>query len=208
MTETWRRAAQSLRDAERVYLIGYSMPLADLVSTGMISDSLTNRDISVVVVNRAPELVCESVQTATGHNASIRTSVETFASEFVEDSSRKLADAVATAGRDVPPDALVVVGWTMRTMAPVTAATRNAEGVVLTVADLAHPRPTAPRDENRAITMRELAEIVKPGDAMTALLTNGSRTQLVGIDRFRTEVGASTRWQVLIPADRALALEV
>ncbi len=44
MSETWRRAADALRDAERVYLVGYSLPLTDLVSAGMIADALVDSD--------------------------------------------------------------------------------------------------------------------------------------------------------------------
>jgi hypothetical protein len=52
--ELWQRAAQSLREADRLILIGYSLPAADLTLTGMISDALSGREVGCIVVNPLP----------------------------------------------------------------------------------------------------------------------------------------------------------
>jgi hypothetical protein len=49
--EIWRRAAQVLRRAERVVLIGYSLQPADRAFGGMLQESLSNGGMTVEVVN-------------------------------------------------------------------------------------------------------------------------------------------------------------
>jgi hypothetical protein len=52
--EIWRRAAEALRHAERLVLIGYSVPQADHSVMGMLSEGLQGRDVQVDVVNPHP----------------------------------------------------------------------------------------------------------------------------------------------------------
>lgn len=49
--ELWRRAANALAEADRVVLVGYSVPHADHSITGMVSDELAGRDVCIQVVN-------------------------------------------------------------------------------------------------------------------------------------------------------------
>ena len=49
--ELWRRAAKALRDADRVVLVGYSLPLADHSISGMMSSELEDRSVRIQVVN-------------------------------------------------------------------------------------------------------------------------------------------------------------
>ena len=55
--ELWRRAAMALREADRVVLIGYSVPLADHSIVGMLSDELAGRDVRIEIVNPCPSEV-------------------------------------------------------------------------------------------------------------------------------------------------------
>jgi len=55
--ELWRRAAMALRQADRVVLIGYSVPLADHSIIGMLSDALLGRNVRVQIVNPCPSAV-------------------------------------------------------------------------------------------------------------------------------------------------------
>lgn len=52
--ELWQRAAGALRDADRLILIGYSLPVVDLTLTGMVAQGITNRDVTCIVVNPRP----------------------------------------------------------------------------------------------------------------------------------------------------------
>jgi hypothetical protein len=55
--ELWRRAAEALRAAERLVLIGYSVPHADHSVMGMLTEGLQGRDVRVEVVNPRPDEV-------------------------------------------------------------------------------------------------------------------------------------------------------
>jgi hypothetical protein len=52
--ELWRRAAEALREAERLVLVGYSVPHADHSVMGMLTEGLQGRDVRIEVVNPHP----------------------------------------------------------------------------------------------------------------------------------------------------------
>ncbi|MGH9089757.1 MAG: hypothetical protein ACRDZR_00010 [Acidimicrobiales bacterium] len=49
--ELWHRAAEALREADRVVLIGYSIPTADHSMMGMLAEGLEGRRVQIEVVN-------------------------------------------------------------------------------------------------------------------------------------------------------------
>jgi hypothetical protein len=52
--ELWHRASQALSGAERVVLVGYSVPIADHSMSGMLTDAIVGRDVAVDVVDLDP----------------------------------------------------------------------------------------------------------------------------------------------------------
>ncbi len=65
MSDIWRRSAAALRKANRVALVGYSLPLTDLVSASMVSETLSRPDVDVEVVNPYPDDVVTAVRRLT-----------------------------------------------------------------------------------------------------------------------------------------------
>jgi len=57
--ELWRRAAEAIQDADRVVLMGYSVPLADHSLVGMLSEGLQGRHVDIEIVNPRPCVVEE-----------------------------------------------------------------------------------------------------------------------------------------------------
>jgi hypothetical protein len=57
--ELWRTAAESIAKAKRVAIIGYSIPMTDLVTSGMLADALDRTTSEVTVVNRTPGPVAD-----------------------------------------------------------------------------------------------------------------------------------------------------
>ncbi len=55
--ELWRTSAESIAKAKRVAIVGYSIPMTDLVTSGMLADALQGTTSEVTVVNRTPEPV-------------------------------------------------------------------------------------------------------------------------------------------------------
>jgi hypothetical protein len=57
--QLWQDAAEALRGADEVALLGYSIPLTDMVTSGMFSDALRATAARVTVVNPSPDAVRE-----------------------------------------------------------------------------------------------------------------------------------------------------
>ncbi|WP_374457002.1 hypothetical protein [Nocardioides sp.] len=57
--QLWRDAAQALHAADTIDVVGYSMPATDLVTTGMLADTLARGAKSIRVVNPAPGSVVD-----------------------------------------------------------------------------------------------------------------------------------------------------
>ena len=57
--ELWRRAAEALTKADRIVMIGYSVPQADHSVVGMLAEGIRDRDVQIEVVNPRPEEVVE-----------------------------------------------------------------------------------------------------------------------------------------------------
>ena len=60
--ELWSQAFDALRSADRIIMVGYSLPVGDLTLTGMIGDATLNRDVVFEVVNPDPDPVCDRLQ--------------------------------------------------------------------------------------------------------------------------------------------------
>lgn len=59
--ELWQQASQALAEATHVDLVGYSVPMTDLVTAGMLGDRLRNSDAVVTVVNLDPGPVIDAL---------------------------------------------------------------------------------------------------------------------------------------------------
>jgi len=53
--QLWQDAAKALREADEVALLGYSIPLTDMVTSGMLGDALRGTAARVTVVNPSPD---------------------------------------------------------------------------------------------------------------------------------------------------------
>ncbi|HRE03585.1 MAG TPA: hypothetical protein PLV68_19975 [Ilumatobacteraceae bacterium] len=206
MAETWRRAAGALRAADSVALVGYSLPVADLVAAGMISETVAREGVAVTVVNPTPGPVAESVLRLTGRTAQQCLSVEEFAASYVDSASKDLANQLIDFGTTAPADTLMLVGWNGDLLARVVDVERNDRGVEVVVAEFDDATPFAPVPEDSTRrAARPLSDLVRQlslGDTVEAVFAGGSRSTLVAIDRCKTTTGASVNWQILIPADR------
>jgi hypothetical protein len=118
--ELWRRAYEALLAADRLVLVGYSLPVGDLAMRGLIEDAVRGREVSVDVVNpRATEvrdrlvamgIPSERVTCHAGDDAVL---------DFVADHRDRQAARVVRAIDDARAQyessaAMVIVSWTGR----------------------------------------------------------------------------------------------
>ena len=64
--EVWYRARRALESTRRVALVGYSLPATDTIFGGMLADSIANRTVDVVVVNKCPDPVLAQLRSWAG----------------------------------------------------------------------------------------------------------------------------------------------
>lgn len=82
--ELWRTTAEAIRSAKRVAVVGYSIPMTDLVTSGMLSEALVGTSSEVTVVSRTPAPIALrledlGVEATRIHQISGANSVQTFA---------------------------------------------------------------------------------------------------------------------------------
>jgi hypothetical protein len=210
MSDIWRRSAAALRVAKRVALVGYSLPLTDLVSASMMSETLSRTDVEIEVVNPYPNSVIDSVHRLTGLRPTSTASVVDFVNRYVESASRHLGEQCREEGIGAPDGSLLLVGWNKEFFARVTGINRVDDGLELMVDDFHLAVPTALQQPAALgldpVPFADLVRVLRHDDLVVAVFANGSRATLVGIDRYRTETGLATDWQVLIPADSPASL--
>ena len=150
--ELWQRAAQSLREADRLILIGYSLPVADLTLSGMISDGIANREVECIVVNpyaegvkaRLIELGVPSERIGQFHNLHC-------VADFVEVYARELSESLVTrlkksTGVEGGTEGSLLVSWgDTETLNPRTvlvvvgmSVAQDTKALTLTVAQEGH----------------------------------------------------------------------
>lgn len=62
LRELWQQAAQAVGEADEVAMVGYSLPVTDLVTVGMLSDRLRDRSSTVLVFNPKPAPVRKALR--------------------------------------------------------------------------------------------------------------------------------------------------
>lgn len=203
VAQIWSDAARSIRRADHIALIGYSLPVTDLVAAGMIGDAIDGNSV-VIMANPDPGgEVSASISRAIGRAPrTIRGTVE-YIEEFVADRARQVVADLLAASDRVDRGALVRVGWNSRTMA--AAMQPEIAGDVIRVRVGRFPSPDRPvsegSDRQAAWQARRLIDMCRPGMRIEALFENGQRSPIVGIEQHQTLTGQSTLWQVLVPAD-------
>ncbi|KRE58127.1 hypothetical protein ASG70_18440 [Phycicoccus sp. Soil748] len=107
--ELWRTSAEAIGNAKHVAVVGYSIPMTDLVTSGMLADALEGTTCEVTVVNCQPgpvvsRLVELGVQSSRIHQVGGADSVQCFAEEL---------DQVFLPGLHHPggEDLLLTIGW-------------------------------------------------------------------------------------------------
>lgn len=208
MSETWRRAHRALLSAASVTFIGYSIPIADGTSAGMLASALSFGSARLTVVNPRPAPVADTLLRLTNRQAERSRSVQHFVNDFVDAASRDLADRCHR-HQGADPTTCIAVGWSPNRLARVVGLTTTASDVVLELRSFdsyATATVDAPgtqvTDRRPPVTLATLQKRIRPGHRLVARFDNKFTSPLVGADGFRTQSGASTWWQVLTPADR------
>ena len=221
--ELWRQAQEALRTANRISIVGYSLPVADAVMANMLRVALTGRLVSVDVVNPSPE---DIVQRLIGLGVESRqiaqvptvNCVEAFAHSLCVQASARLAENLRDRLLAEVPDASLAVAWgdstaagpTVRRVLDVSA--RDETTLELIIEDSPPPQgaTSARRDPDGGPSKERFPT------AADVAAKIGSRARIVARDAFGTFVllavraegrntGANSRWLFFVPSDRGPA---
>jgi hypothetical protein len=97
LTKLWQDARRALAQGTgEVVLVGYSMPLTDLVTVGMVRETIGDGGLAwqtpIIVVNPSPDAVVSALQGAgvSRERVSVLTSVAEFAEDYADRAARDL----------------------------------------------------------------------------------------------------------------------
>jgi hypothetical protein len=193
--ELWRTTAQALAEADRVTVVGYSLPLTDLVTSGMLADTIVNSTCEVVVVDPGPELVGGRLVDLGVDPGRIRhvggdDCVMRYAQQLDEDMTVELP-------ADLDDDVRLVVGWGTTPWAAVTSAVASdGDGLArVRVADA-----TGPPWASATVPVRELLGPAGRPDRIEVEYATGRRSRVAHVARWSED--GSGRYLVLTPSAR------
>ena len=202
--ELWQQAAAALQAADSVALIGYSLPVTDLVTSGMFADRLSGRDVTVEVVNPYPEPPVEALKRlsipAQAYDGLVESYVDTLEQQAATAATAELAD--------LPGQLPVLVGSAETQVAAVTGLKRNGQTTYLVVESFTGSREAARhREASEAppLTIADLhRELGTQRDASAGLavrLPDGNNARVIGWKRLLVPFGqASGPWRCCVPA--------
>lgn len=204
VSQIWSDAAAAVRRAAHLDLVGYSLPLTDLTAAGMLADSIRTETALTVANPDHDGSVSANVRRVFGRDPATVRGAEEYVADFVAERSLQLVHDLR-ASRDVlATNALVQVGWSRQEMAAATRVDPHGDRVDVHVAAFTDRdnRPIVAPDTQHSVRLQELTTGSSSAHRIEAVFDDGSRSPIVGIERFGTEAGLSNKWQLLIPAYR------
>jgi hypothetical protein len=217
--ELWQQAFIALRGADRVSIVGYSLPPADTVMANMLRVALAGRDVAIDVVNPEPDdvrtrLVGFGVSEDQIVTVASAECVERFTQQLCEEASSNLADQLRGGLLEDSPSSCVGVAWGdpgpggSAIFGVADVSVRDGTTLVLALADGALPGGGSDvrLDLNRVAsssgvkTASELLPAIRTCTRVVAESAEGLHI-LVSANLEGQVVGRDARWLMFVPAD-------
>jgi hypothetical protein len=215
--ELWRTAFEALRAAERISLVGYSLPPADLVMSGMLASAIRGRDVLIEVVNPYPDGPRERVLGLGADPEGLtcidgQDCVERFAEAQCRRAAHHLTDELRASPDDFGDASLFFAGDNPRLGKRITGlGAPDADGVLEVLLDQ-NTRvggPTGPRFDQGGQptgevlpTLRDLIAALGTATRIVVREQDESVTTLIGAWREYRATGANTKWVAFAPAGK------
>lgn len=192
--ELWQRAGAALQAARTVDLVGYSLPLTDLVTTGMFVDRLS-RDVPVRVTNPSKEGPISSLRSLGLAAEAAHDNVESYVAELERLAAMRAVDALAELDDKLP----LVVGTAQFNFARVVGCRRQGRGVMLDVEPFngftAATRSASDRGET-PVTVAQLRHELVDGTQLTVELPASQEAVVIAWEDLHVETGFAPAWAV------------
>ncbi len=213
--EIWQRAAASLRTAQRMALLGYSLPPADLVVSGMISDACRSRAPVVDVVNPCADDIAARVKLLLpGSEVNLlpeEDCIARYVGQYVDGAARGLVRALISHAEPSNANPVLLVGWSPDSCAAVTDSNVSDSVIELSLEDLGTGRnrlgkvlggPGRQREayETRLLRYSDLKSVLSDGRQLVAVMPSSQRIPIVAAAAHETPTHWIKSWQVLVPS--------
>lgn len=193
--ELWRGAAAAIEATKRLDLIGYSIPITDLVTNGMLADRAGGRSVDVHVVDLYPKGPLDALGRlaieATGHADGL--------AQYVADFEAIVAQCAWKEYDELPEDAPILVG---AVEADLTALVHGSAGGSF---ELENPSSYAPVTRSRVgesgaelVRIADLVALRRRG-APLAIRHDGRELAIIGWERLEQMTGAGL-WAIAVPS--------
>lgn len=209
--EIWQQAAERLRSADRVFILGYSLPPADLTFAGMLTDALRESDASLTIVDPRALAVKDRL-TALGFtedrvypSEGVASPVADFTAWWRDETGVSLASGLGGAAGETLADPMMCL-WGNEAYAAVVGASEEDGVVTLTTDPISSTREAAARarQDSPATVLPELREVLQftgPGSRLEVLTPGGKRRTVIGWAEGRVRLGyGRAAWNVLTPS--------
>lgn len=203
--ELWRSAAEALQAADRVALIGYSLPPTDLVTSGMLIDALSGTDTQVDVVNPYPEDIADRLIKLGVPDRNVRQvsgtdPVGDYTDLLEDEAARTITVQLARAD----PSRLMVVATSANRAARVTGLRRTGDSVALLIEPVTSLWTTTRKLHH--VTQDEVDTATLLGhldddSLVTVNYADGTRAAIIAVGEWHTDTGLGDgHWTVLVPS--------
>jgi hypothetical protein len=206
--EFWRQASDRLREADRVVVMGYSMPLTDLTFAEMFASSVGPQPGAVVVVDPNGEVVAARIESLRVVRDRIRIvgssddegAIETFVAGWVREVATGVGKSLRVAGELDHP---LLLMWGATMFAAVEKISVTMDGMALEGTPKSKFEwATGPRGEDKPAlpTLRELLPHLENDSPCLVRLPDRADQFVIGCKVVHREVGYGRIWNVMFVA--------
>ncbi|MET8364126.1 hypothetical protein ABZU53_11210 [Micromonospora sp. NPDC005194] len=203
--ELWLSAAEALANADRVALIGYSLPPTDLVASGMLSDTLARDGVTVDIVNPYPADIADRVKALGAPKTSIRCiggsdAVTSYTDQMERRAGQEVPDLLAKEDGSRS----LLVGTSPSRVARVVGISRSGGQTRLVTEEVTHASEATRvyhGQTQRVFTVADLREMTESRDAIAVNYPDGTSSTILALAEWNSDIGLGDgRWTVLVPA--------
>lgn len=219
--EIWQRSNEALQEAEVITLMGYSVPVTDLSTTGMLAEALQDGGKEVRIVDAFPKVesdpmsIAARIKVLAAPNTTINTVgrgesvVADYVQRLVSDAGNQLITDLASTSE--PPSAALYVDWgeiaSQGRAAAVVDIRRNGNTITLTTDPLsneAHALESRQAYEgfrNIPKTLQDLLDVHNNSARIRVVTPGGDReATVIHAQPRRYDTGHSNEWLQLVTA--------
>ncbi|MFC6021862.1 hypothetical protein ACFP2T_37585 [Plantactinospora solaniradicis] len=203
--ELWRSAAEALQAADRIALVGYSIPPTDLVTSGMLADALAAGAKTVEVVNPYPEEIVARLVTLGQPKGQIHLvtgdeAIKRYTDQLELEQGRRLVDLLKVADRA----SNLLVATSPHRAARVTSVAVNRQVVELHITEIGNTSSTTAMDPNGdapIVPVMALQAALNADRIAQVRYVSGEVATIVGVAEHRESTGLGNgHWTVLVPS--------